>query len=97
MNELFSKEFLVSIGVDLDDETYAALARHSEDTLNTRVVDSVVELLDEDQLEQLQAMRSSSPDQIAEWLRRNVPELPAIIEDEVNILLGDIAESSTDL
>ena len=97
MNELFSKEFLASIGVNLDDETYAALAQYSEDMLNARVVESVVELLDEEQLEQLQAMRGSSPDQIAAWLTRNVPELPAVIEDEINILLGDIAESSTDL
>ena len=94
MNELFSKDFLTSIGVHLDDRTRVALVEHSEQTLNARIIDAIVELLDERQLEELQSLRSTSQDETLIWLQRNVPELQAVIEDEINILLGDIAESS---
>lgn len=94
MDELLSKDFLRSIGVSLDDATYTALSQHSEETLNARVIESIIELLDENQLEELQKLQGASGNELSEWLVDNVPELSGIIEDEIAILLGDIAESS---
>jgi len=89
-----TKEFLESIGVQLDDATYQAFAEHFDETLSSRVIDSIINNLDDEQLEQFAAMRDSSEDELWQWVQANVPELSEIIQDEVDILLGDLAESA---
>lgn len=91
---MLSQNFLQSLGVTLDEKTLAALSEHFETTLEGRVVDAIVENLDEQQLEQLAALRGQGDDTMQTWLQANVPELPEIIQEEVDILLGDLAENS---
>lgn len=94
MNELLSRAFLESIGVNIDDEKFAALSQHYEDTLNERVINEIVEELDENQLGELTTYRDGDTESLQQWLVVNVPKLDEIIEDEIAILLGEIAESS---
>ncbi|MDQ5932618.1 MAG: hypothetical protein QG649_703 [Patescibacteria group bacterium] len=97
MDALLSKKFLDSIGVSLDESTYRALEQHSQESLQARIIEAVIDLLDEQQLEDLQALRLSGQFEMETWLQANVPDLNYIIEDEIAILLGDIAESSDKL
>jgi hypothetical protein len=97
MDALLSKKFLDSIGVSLDELTYHALEQHSQESLQSRILEAIIELLDEQQLEELQAMRLSNQSDVETWLKVNVPDLNLVIEDEIAILLGDIAESSDKL
>lgn len=92
-----SKEFLTGIGVELDDETHKLLSEHYDTTLSDRVTTEIVEELDDEQLQQLQALKGAPDEQLQAWLTANVPELSEIIEDEVAILLGEIAENSDKL
>jgi hypothetical protein len=39
-------------------------------------------------------MQESSDDQIVDWVRANVPDFADIVSDEVDILLGELAEDS---
>ncbi len=94
MNELLNKRFLESIGIVLDDETYQALAEHYANTLDERVINEIIEELDETQLVELTNLKSEKPEALQQWLVVNVPQLNEIIEDEIAILLGDITESS---
>lgn len=94
MGELLSRQFLKSIGVELDEETYLALSKHYEDTLDDRLVQAIIEELDENQLEELSRLRGTSGQLLQEWLAVNVPKFDEIIEGEVAILMGDIAESA---
>ncbi len=94
MDELLSRDFLESIGVVLDEPTYQALSQHYEKTLNERVIDEIVDGLDDKQVEQLSVLRGGDSTLLQQWLVENVPKLDEIIEDEIAILLGDIAENS---
>lgn len=93
MNPL-SKEFLQSIGIELDDATYASFVEHFEDTLNQRIIDEIVDELDESQIVQFNQLKDTDGDQMWQWVQTNVPELPNIIDDEIDILLGELAENA---
>lgn len=94
MDGLLNKKFLDDIGVTLDDQTYAALSQHYEETLNDRVINEIVDELDERQLEELSSLKGGSTGILQQWLQENVPQLDEIIEDEIAILFGEIAENS---
>lgn len=94
MNGLFSKEFLASLGISLDDSTYALFDNHVEQTLNERVIESIVDELTDEQVVELGQLDTSDHTTLQHWLVANVTELNVIIEDEVAILLGEIAENS---
>ena len=94
MNGLFSKEFLASLGISLDDSTYTLFDNHVEQTLNERVIESMADELTDEQLVELGQLDMSDHAILQHWLVANVTELNAIIEDEVAILLGEIAENS---
>jgi len=97
MDELLNKQFLNDIGVKLDDQTYAALSEHYEDTLNTRIIESITEELDEHQLEELSGLKDDGIQSLQSWLAVNVPQLGEIIEGEIAILMGDIAENADNI
>ena len=94
MDALLDKRFLDELGVSLTPEAYEAFSSHYEDTLHERVAAEIVEELDEQQLAQLHSFGSKSDEELQEWLKANVPQLKDIIEDEVAILLGEIAENN---
>lgn len=94
MDVLLDKKFLNELGVVLDDDAYSAFSEHYEDHLRERVVDEITSELDETQLAELHSFETKSDEELQEWLKTNVPQLKEIIEDEVAILLGDIAEDS---
>lgn len=94
MSALLSRDFLESIGVNLDERTYESLSRHYEDTLNERVINEIVGELDTDQLTELTALKGGDSDNLRKWLVANIPRLDEIIENEIAILMGEVAESS---
>lgn len=91
---VLNRQFLADIGVRLDEQTYQALAGHYEQTLNNRVLEEITLELDEQQLKQLEALKDATSGELTDWLAANVPQLGEIIEDEIAILMGEIAEKS---
>ena len=91
---LLSRTILENLGIELSDEDFASLAEHFETTLDERVFNEVVLELTPEQAEQLAAMQQSSDEDVLGWLQANVPALPEIVADEVDILLGELAENS---
>ena len=89
-----TRQFLTDLGIELDDEHYAVLAEHFDTTLHDRVVDEVVAELTPEQAHQLAELQAGSDDQLYAWLQQHVPDLSDIISDEIEILLGEIAEDS---
>ena len=94
MDGLLSKQFLSDIGVTLDEQTYQALSNHYEETLYSRIIDEITLELDERQLEELASLKAADTQVLRQWLVTNVPQLGEIIEDEVAILMGEMAENS---
>lgn len=91
---LLTKEFLSSIGVELDEQSYQLLAEHFESTLQERIINEIVEELTPEQAEELARMHQAGDEKVYPWLVQNVPDLGDIVADEVDILLGEIAEDS---
>ncbi|HUO61885.1 MAG TPA: hypothetical protein VMT96_00330 [Candidatus Bathyarchaeia archaeon] len=89
-----TKEFLESIGVQLDDEAFAAFAEHFDSTLKERILTDIVDELDDEQLVQLEQLKNSEGDELWRWIQTNVKDLSDIISEEVDILLGDVAENA---
>ena len=94
---VISEEFLSSIGVTLSPEEATLLSEHFETTLHERIFNEIVEELDQSQAEELLAMVERNDPAISEWLVANVPELSALIQDEVDILLGELVENKDSL
>lgn len=94
---LLNQQLITDLGVEMSEEDLNQLSEHFETTLDERVTNELVAELDDTQLEQLTELRNSSEADLAAWLKQNVPELKAIIEDETAILLGELAENSDNL
>ena len=93
---IVTKAQLNSIGVNLPDDQMQALIQHVEETINERISEEVVESLTDEQLAELVKMQDSnvSAEEIDAWIRERVPEYDEIIEDNVAIVLGELADNS---
>lgn len=94
---IITKDLLTQIGVNISDQDIEKLSEYFETTLDKRVMDSIIAELDDTQLASLEQAKSGTDEQLIEWLNSNVPELKDIIEEETNILLGELAEHSDGL
>ena len=95
MQQLITEEVLVAMGIQLSDDQMKTLVQHANDTLSERVGADIVETLDDEQLEQYLAIQQSGDDdKIASWLTENVPELKEIVENERDIVLGELADNA---
>ncbi len=91
---IISQSFLEDIGISLDQQTYEAFAAHFEETLGDRIIDGIIDTLSDEELEQLTQLRADDDANLQTWLQSHVPDLKEIIEDELAILVGEIAENS---
>ncbi|MDB5165346.1 MAG: hypothetical protein JWM00_236 [Candidatus Saccharibacteria bacterium] len=92
---LITKELLDEYGIELGDQDVAALLAHLNTTLEERVGMEITESLSEDQLKALLTVQESGNDEaVGAWLEQNVPELQEITQDEIDILLGELAENA---
>lgn len=92
---IVSKEFLSSIGVILDDQSYSVFAAHFDETLIDRIIESILDILEDEQVDQLAELKDSADSEaLWQWVQSAVPELGEIIQEEIDILLGEIAENS---
>lgn len=94
---IITKDFLTQIGVNITDQDIEKLSEYFETTLDKRVMDSIVTELDDTQLANLEQAKNGTDEQLIEWLNSNVPALKDIIEEETDILLGELAEHSDGL
>ena len=93
---IVTKAQLNSIGINLPEDQMQALIQHVEDTINSQIGEEIVESLDDDQLKELVQMQDNDApaEEIDAWIRARVPEYDKIIEDNVAIVLGELADNS---
>lgn len=96
MNDaIITKELLEEFGIDLTDKDTDSLLAHLNETLQERVGTEITQSLTDEQLATLVALQEKGSDEeVSAWLEQNVPELQAIIDDEIDILLGDLDENT---
>lgn len=93
---IVTKAQLNSIGINLPEDQMQALIQHVEDTINSQIGEEIVESLDDEQLKELVQMQDNDvpAEEIDAWIRARVPEYDEIIEDNVAIVLGELANNS---
>lgn len=96
MNQKFiTEEIINDLGINLDGQDVESLLNHLNETLAERVGTEITETLDDDQLKALLDLEETgNEEQVGEWLNQNIPNLQQITQDEIDILLGELAESS---
>lgn len=95
MDQFITQATLAAVGISIKPEDEATLLEHLNTTLQERVGLEITDSLDNTQLEALAALQESGDGAaIQQWLKANVPELNDIIKDEIDILLGELAENT---
>lgn len=91
---LLTKTLLNDLGIVLSESDYALLAEHFETTLNERVINEIVLELTSEQAEALSQLKDADDAQVIAWLRANVTDIEEIVADEVDILIGELADNT---
>ena len=91
---LLSRELLKDLGIELGEQDYILLEDHFESTLRNRIIEEIVEELSPEKAQQLAEIQGHTDEQILNWLHQNVPNFKDVVSDEVDILLGELAENS---
>lgn len=95
MTLLITRDVLTQAGINLDGKDIDALLTHLNQTLEERVGTEITASLSDEQLNELLDLQEKGDDEaVADWLQANVEELDQIAQDEIDILLGELAENS---
>lgn len=93
MTEFITTDLLDSLGVELNAHESHAMDEHFKSTLRRRVLDEAIDSLDENQIIELSHIAKSGGD-LWPWIKANTPDIDEIIDQETDILLGELAENS---
>jgi len=86
---------LRDFGITVDDATVDALLQHLNDTIEERIGAEIVEALDDDQLKEMLAVQDAGDDdKLGEWIAAHVPEYEQIVQDNIDITVGELAENT---
>jgi len=95
MQDYITEENLKNLGIDLEGKDVASLITHLNDTLEERVGAEITDTLNDEQLKTLVDMQENADEEeVGKWLQENVPEFEQIVQDEIDILLGELAENT---
>jgi len=98
MNPIITRELLEQAGINLENKDIDALLAHLNQELEERVGAEITASLSDEQLkEMLDIQEHATEDQLVDWMTENVPELDQITQDEVDIILGELAENADGL
>jgi hypothetical protein len=93
-----TSEMLHQLGIHKSEADEKALIEHFEQTLNERVGVTIVDLLDDTQVEQLMDLTDKGDQEATTaWLQKNVPEYDDLVKAEFDILMGELAEGADEL
>ena len=95
MDQYITKETLQAFNINLEGQDKETLLEHLNDTLQELVGTEIAAMLDDDKLQELlETQKTATDEQMGTWLTQNVPELQQIVQDEINILMGELNENS---
>lgn len=86
---------LQSFGVQVDDATAASLLEHLNDTVEERIGAEITESLSDEQLKELLDLQEAgTEDQVGEWIAQHVPDYAQIVQDNIDITVGEVAQNT---
>jgi len=97
-DQIITPTLLAAAGVNVPEDEIVDLILEANDELDERIGEQITESLDDKQLKELVDLEENGTDeQVAAWLDKNVADLQQIIEDERDILIGEIAEDAKNI
>jgi uncharacterized protein DUF5663 len=95
MQDYITEDSLNKLGISTEGQDTVSLLEHLNETLEERVGAEITDSLDDSQLKALLDLQETGTEQeVGDWMKNNVPEFEQIIQDEVDIILGELADSS---
>jgi hypothetical protein len=95
MENYITEDTLREVGVNLQGQDVVALLAHLNEMLEERVGTEITDALDDDKLQTLLDLQETASDEeVGNWMKANVPDFEAIVQDEIDILLGELAENA---
>jgi len=88
MDELYiSKEIIAQMGLEMTDKEVRQLNESLEEKVGTKITES----LSPEQIDELIKIQQSKDDgAIDTWLKQNVPELEALVQKEIELVIKEL-------
>jgi len=84
---------LTELGINLSDLDTENFISHIQETLEERVGLAITELLDDAEVTQLMQLTEAGNEAATDqWLSQALPEYKDVIQDEFDILMGEVAQ-----
>ena len=88
-------ESLEQFGIDTSRSDIDSFLTHLNELLEVRLGAEITELLDDTKLDELLIIQESGDEKtLGDWIQTNVPDIERVVQDEIDILLGEVAENS---
>jgi len=92
------KDLLTSLGISLPENEAADFLQYLYTTLEERVGNAITQLLNDDEFDDLMDLELKADDATIEaWVRQHVPDYANLVQDEFDILMGELAEHANSL
>ncbi|MGV9002352.1 MAG: DUF5663 domain-containing protein [Candidatus Saccharimonadaceae bacterium] len=92
MIEYLTKQDLEEAGVVVPDGKVSEFLQHANESLAERIEAEVANSLSEEEAEEmLEVQETGDDDALQAWIAVHVPELIEIVQDEIDILLDELA------
>lgn len=92
------KNLLTSLGISLPENEEAAFLDYMYTTLEERVGVAITELLNDDEFDELMDLELKADNATIEaWVQRHVPDYGDLIQDQFDILMGELAQHADSL
>jgi hypothetical protein len=86
---------LAQLGIELDPAQQKSLLEHIQATLEERVGMAIYDLLDDEEAAEFMKLSEQDDEaKIKAWLEANVSDYKEIVQDEYDILLGELADNA---
>lgn len=95
MTTTFTSEIFTKLNIILPASEQADFLEQLNVELQERIGIAIFDLLNDEEAETLIALQENGSDKvIADWIQANVPEYSEVVEDEYDLLVGEIAASA---
>lgn len=86
-------EELKELGITLNESDANLLIDHINNTVEERVGVEITDSLTDEQISELADLQETATDeQLGEWIASHVPDYVQIVQDNVDIVIGEIAQ-----
>ena len=98
MDTYITKDALLALGINLDDQDIDSLLAHLNDTVEERIGAEITESLSDEQLQELIDLQENATDEeVGDWIAKHVPDYKEIVQDNIDIVIGELVDGADEV